>query len=76
MKMNDWIDKLHGFLNINDHDILGDSGKISHDLMEQIVNKRYSEFQKLEARKDIEFDEVAVVINDYINSKTKRPSNR
>lgn len=30
MSMNDWITKLHGFLTINDRDILVHAGKISH----------------------------------------------
>ncbi len=30
MTMSDWIDKLHGFLEINDRNILQDAGKVSH----------------------------------------------
>lgn len=32
MSMNDWIGKLHGFLTINDRDILEHAGKTSHDM--------------------------------------------
>jgi hypothetical protein len=32
MTMDDWIAKLHGFLSINDRDILNHAGKISHDM--------------------------------------------
>jgi len=32
MTMDDWIAKLHGFLSINDRDILKHAGKISHDM--------------------------------------------
>ena len=32
MDMDDWIAKLHGFLSINDRDILDHAGKISHEM--------------------------------------------
>jgi len=32
MDMDDWIAKLHGFLSINDRDILNHAGKISHEM--------------------------------------------
>ena len=32
MYMSDWIEKLHGFLQLNDRDILNDAGKVSHEL--------------------------------------------
>ena len=35
MTMQDWIDKLHGFLTLNDRTILMDAGKISHELAKQ-----------------------------------------
>ncbi len=37
MKMKDWIEKLHGFLQLNDRDILHDGGKISHELAKEIA---------------------------------------
>ncbi|MBI3632033.1 MAG: virulence RhuM family protein [Candidatus Vogelbacteria bacterium] len=40
MKMKDWIDKLHGFLTINDRDILQDAGRVSHELMKEIAEKK------------------------------------
>lgn len=40
MTMNDWIAKLHGFLTINDRDILNHAGKISHE-----VAKAFAEYE-------------------------------
>src|SRR3989338_8811833 len=40
MAMQDWIEKLHGFLTINDRNILQDAGRISHELMQEIADKK------------------------------------
>lgn len=60
MTMNDWIEKLHGFLAINDRNILQDSGKISHELMQEITSKKFITYKKAAAAKDIDFDEAAL----------------
>ncbi|MDR3558322.1 MAG: virulence RhuM family protein [Candidatus Pacebacteria bacterium] len=60
MTMKDWIEKLHGFLTINDRDILRDAGKISHELMKETVEKKFDEYKQVEARQDVEFDEAAL----------------
>lgn len=49
MYMKDWIDKLHGFLQINNKDILKDAGKISHELAVEIAEKNFDEYKKVEA---------------------------
>jgi len=46
MYMKDWIDKLHGFLYINNKDILKDAGKISHELAKEIAEKEYDKYYK------------------------------
>lgn len=61
MTMQDWIEKLHGFLTINDRDILHDAGKISHELMQEIADKKFVAYKKAEAVKDTDFDEVALL---------------
>jgi hypothetical protein len=57
--MNDWIEKLHGFLTINDRNILQDAGKISHELMKEIAEKKFEEYKQKEGTTDVDFDEVA-----------------
>ena len=44
MSMNDWITKLHGFLTINDRDILNHAGKISHDVAKTFAEAEYEQF--------------------------------
>lgn len=46
MTMNDWIAKLHGFLTINDRDILTHAGKISHEVAKAFAESEYENFNK------------------------------
>ena len=43
MYMKDWIEKLHGFLQLNDRNILDHAGNVSHQLA---VEKAESEYEK------------------------------
>jgi len=44
MHMRDWITKLHGFLTINDRNILTHAGKISHEMAKEIAETEYEKF--------------------------------
>lgn len=44
MTMSDWITKLHGFLTINDRDILNHAGKISHEVAKAFAESEYAHF--------------------------------
>ena len=55
MYMKDWIEKLHGFLKLNDRNILEHAGKISHLLAIEKAEKEYDMFQ-LKTRNEIESD--------------------
>ena len=44
MRMADWITKLHGFLTINDRDILNHAGKISHQMAKELAETEYEKF--------------------------------
>jgi hypothetical protein len=44
MYMKDWLEKLHGFLTLNDREILQHSGKISHQLAMDIAESEYEKF--------------------------------
>jgi hypothetical protein len=59
MKMSDWIDKLHGFLKLNNRDILNDAGKISHELMEEIATSKYKQYKTIASREGSEFDDIS-----------------
>ncbi|MEI6316857.1 MAG: virulence RhuM family protein [bacterium] len=71
MTMKDWIDKLHGFLTINDREILTDAGKISHELMVEIAEKKFEQYKKIESQIDTDFDEVALKILNSSKNKKK-----
>jgi hypothetical protein len=72
MTMKDWIEKLHGFLTINERNILQDAGKISHELMIEIADKKFKEYKKIEARQDVDFDEIA--LKAFEGAKNKKLS--
>ena len=77
MTMKDWIEKLHGFLTINDRNILQDAGKISHELMKEIAEKKFEEYKQIEAKQDVDFDEAALKAiegakNRRLSSKKKK----
>jgi len=39
---------------------LQDAGKISHELMQEIADKKFINYNKVEATKDTDFDKVAL----------------
>jgi hypothetical protein len=46
MYMKNWIEKLNGFLILNDRAILNNAGKISHELAKELAEKEYDTFHK------------------------------
>lgn len=46
MHMKDWIAKLHGFLTLNDRNILTHAGKISHQLAKERAEEEYDKFNQ------------------------------
>ena len=71
MTMKDWIKKLHGFLTINERNILQDAGKISHELMLEIADKKFKKYKQVEATQDVDFDEVALRALESAKSRKK-----
>ena len=55
MYMKDWIEKLHGFLKLNERNILDHAGKISHQLALDKAEKEYDKYH-LKMSKEIESD--------------------
>ena len=71
MHMKDWLDKLHGFLTLNGRDILKDAGKISHELAAEIAMKKFDEYQRIEARQDVDFDAAALKAIERVKGRKK-----
>jgi len=76
MTMKDWIEKLHGFLKLNDRDILRDAGKISHELMKEIAEKKFDEYKQIEAKRDVDFDKVALKAIASIKNRKLSPKKK
>jgi hypothetical protein len=45
MRMEDWVLKLDSFLKFNEQEILGDAGKISHEVAEELALKEYEKYR-------------------------------
>lgn len=48
MKMMDWIDKLDGFLQFNDYEILQDAGKVSAIVAKKLAESEYEKFAPIQ----------------------------
>ncbi len=46
MYMKDWIEKLNGFLTLNDREILNNAGRISHELGKANAEREYEKFKE------------------------------
>ncbi len=46
MYMKDWVAKLDAFLKFNERQILGDAGKVSHDVAEALALGEYEKYRK------------------------------
>lgn len=57
MYMKDWIEKLHGFLKLNDRNILEHAGKISHQIAIEKAEKEYDKYNfKMSNEIESDFD--------------------
>ena len=50
MKMTDWVAKLDAFLQFNEYEVLGNAGKVSHEIAKQLAEKHYENFARLQDR--------------------------
>lgn len=50
MYMKDWIEKLNGFLTLNDREILNNAGSISHVLAKENAEREYEKFKESEQK--------------------------
>jgi hypothetical protein len=50
MTMRDWIEKLEGFLTLNDREILRDAGRVSAEMASAHAEREFVEFRKTEDR--------------------------
>jgi len=78
MYMTDWIDKLNGFLSLNDRDILEDAGRISHEMAKQLAEAEYEKFNRKRIasrdKLDSDFDKTVKMIEQQ--KKTLPPDRK
>ena len=74
MYMNDWVEKLNGFLTLNDRDILTSAGKISHELAIAFAEKEFEKYRlttiKQQDKLDGNFEKTIKQISQ--NKKSKK----
>jgi hypothetical protein len=71
--MKDWISKLHGFLTLNDRNILTHAGKISHQLAKERAEAEYEKFNRKRIQQaDASGGEFEKAIKQLPPSKRKR----
>jgi hypothetical protein len=74
MNMTNWIEKLNGFLSLNDREILKDAGRISHELAANFAENEYDKYRvKTIASLDRQADDFEKTIKQIEqNSKKKK----
>ena len=50
MTMEDWADRLNRFLEFNEHDILTDSGKVTHEIAKAFAETEFEKFRIIQDR--------------------------
>jgi hypothetical protein len=79
MSMNDWIEKLHGFLSLNDRDVLTNAGKISHEIAISFAENEYEKYRINAIKKqdqlpdDFEKWQVLEDVQNYKSKNNKYP---
>lgn len=77
MRMADWIEKLNGFLTLNDRDILSHAGRISHEMAQAKAGLEYDKFKALAASAprpvDADFEQVTKDLKKLPRPKKPKP---
>ena len=75
MYMKDWIEKLNGFLTLNDREILSNAGSISHALAKDNAEKEYEKYKDTQQKMIIESDFEKVIKKIEGKKKNKNELN-
>ena len=75
MYMENWSEKLDGFLQLNEREILTHTGKISHDMAKELAASAYEKYNRKQIeyqdRQDSDFDQVAKKIESQKKQNDK-----
>jgi hypothetical protein len=69
MYMNNWIEKLNGFLTLNDREILNNAGSISHEIGKENAEREYNKFRNSQQKINSESDFEEVIKKIETNKK-------
>jgi hypothetical protein len=76
MHMADWVQKLDGFLSLNDRDILTHAGRISHEMAQAKAELEYDRFRMLAQAEprpvDTDFEQATLALPKRLPAKTIR----
>ena len=74
MYMNSWIEKLNGFLTLNDREVLNNAGSLSHELGKENAELEYKKFKanKQKTIEDGDFENAIKKIEHKPKRKTPR----
>jgi len=74
MYMKNWIEKLHGFLSLNDREILTSAGKVSHELATDFAEDEYEKYRlKTISQNDMQLTDFEKTIKQLENiTKNKK----
>lgn len=73
MTMAEWEEKLDAFLTFNEKDLLSHAGKVSSQIAEKLVLKRYEEFdQKRQEEEKQIADAEDIALLENLKEKTKQ----
>lgn len=76
MYMIDWVEKLHGFLTLNDREILKDAGRVSHELAVNFAENEYEKYRlKTIEEKDKQLDDFEKSVQK-IEQQAKKNKNK
>lgn len=64
MRMQDWVEKLDGFLKLNDRDILQNAGKVSHELAREVAEREFEKFNQKRFEGEDEFERMVGVVEE------------
>lgn len=70
MYMTDWINKLHGFLTLNDREVLTNAGKVAHEVAIDFAEKEYEKYRLMQIK------ESDKLIDNFDNTINKLSKNR
>ena len=77
MKMTDWVSKLDAFLEFNEYQVLGNAGKVSHEVARKLAETHYENFAQLQDRAlESDFEKASRKMLAEGKSKTKSAPQR